>query len=129
MSKKSQVTSECVEYVSQNIKRNKSLWTLRPVSFLKAKDVVLSPVPFQSPTVVSSTISEPEAPTKVAMEKETRNYSKRSMKAGNVYDMSATSRRRLRNVGKEAIKQILHCTDDQAVQVAQKRRQILFVDG
>ena len=70
LSKKSQVTSECIEYVSQNIRRNKSLWTLRPVSFLKAKDVVLSPVPFQSPTVVSSTISEPEAPTKVAMEKE-----------------------------------------------------------
>jgi hypothetical protein len=72
LSKYSQVTSEFIEYVSQSIRRNESLWSLRRISFPKAKDSLLSrPVPFQSPTVASTTISEPLAPTKVATEKET----------------------------------------------------------
>jgi len=78
LSKKSQVTAECIEFVNQSIRKNQSIWNLRPASLAKAKDLVLSPIPFQSPTVVSTstTISEPLAPTKVAMEKETRHYSK-----------------------------------------------------
>jgi hypothetical protein len=98
LSRNTKITKEFIAYVTSKIRNTQSLWNVGAIGLTKSKPPTVSEIE------LTETVSEfpitpgPSEVTKV-MEQHIsdtrRSYHRRQMKPGNVYDMSATSQRRI----------------------------------
>ena len=118
LSKKTILTAEFIEYISEVIKKNQNLWNLRRATFPKAKEVVqntpttpivefpITPGPIEM-TTTSATEPKPN----------TRNYSRRQMPSGSVLKKSETTQRRVKGKAFDVLKEAFNCDDNQVSEI------------
>jgi len=118
LSKKTILTAEFIEYISEVIKKNQNLWNLRQATFPKAKEVVqntpTTPIvefPITPGPIEMTTTTEPKP--------NTRNYSRRQMLSGSVLEKSETTQRRVKGKAFDVLKEAFNCDDNQVSEIAQ----------
>jgi len=115
-----EISEGFITFVANKIRNTPSLWNIDEVTFTKSKASTSSVV--SDPISLFPSTPAPSEVTKVMEQHSTdtrRSYHRRQMKPGNVYDMSATSQRRLMKQVEDTIIGKFNCDQTQAQQIAQ----------